>query len=116
MLLGTGALVGATPADTGNRRDPFVPLITAEGKRLDFPQEQSVDDAERLGRLTFQGIVLDPTGGSYAIINGKVVHEQDEIEGMKIVEIEPNIVTVLVEGKRHQLVLHPIKEEASTEP
>ena len=100
-----------------DQRDPFVPLITPEGKRLNFVEEQHVDTGlEKLSRVTFQGIVMDESKGSYAILNGHVVKEQEEIDGIKVIKIEPNIVTIVVEGKQYQIVLHPLTEEAPTGP
>ncbi len=98
-------------------RDPFVPLITSDGKRLSLPEERSVDTGlEKLNRVTFQGIVIDDKAGSYAILNGRVVRERDEIDGMRIIRIEPNVVTILVEGKQYQIILHQLTEEAATKP
>ena len=97
------------------QRDPFVPLITPEGKRLDLAEEQHVDAGlEKLSRITFQGIVMDESKGSYAILNGHIVKEQEEIDGIKVIKIEPNIVTIVVEGKQYQIVLHQLTEEAPT--
>ncbi len=93
------------------KRDPFVPLVTAEGQRIHPPGLDEVAP-QGISGLTLQGIVFDPQAESYAVINGKIVREQDDIDGMKILKIHPKSVTILVDGAPHQINLRqPTKEE-----
>ena len=96
------------------KRDPFVPLLTSEGQRIRPP---GVDEEEMLigpRGMTLQGIVFAPGGESYALINGQVVRQGDVINKVKILKIEPNAVTILVEGHSHRLTLRQPKEEKET--
>ncbi|MBI4228022.1 MAG: hypothetical protein HY600_07120 [Candidatus Omnitrophica bacterium] len=88
------------------RRDPMVPLLTVEGQRIHPP---GVDDdaAPEATRLVLQGIVYDATGNSYAIVNDHVVHEQDTVDGMIVLRIQPMTVTMLVDGQRRELTVAP---------
>ncbi len=88
------------------KRDPFVPLLTAEGQRF-RPPGLDEETAPEAGPLVLQGIVYDPQSASYAVINGRVVREQDDIDGKRVLKIEPAEVTLLVEGKTVQLKLRP---------
>lgn len=86
------------------RRDPFVPLLTAEGQRI-HPPGLDEGTATGISGLVLQGIVFDPRGDNYAVINGKIVLEQGEINGMRIVRIQSNAVTILADGQEHRLEL-----------
>lgn len=106
-----------TPAfgayDSKGKRDPFVPLITSEGQRIHPP---GLDEEVLTGvrGLTLQGIVFDPKADSYAIINGQIIRQYEDIEGMKVLKIEPDGVTLLVGGEPHRLTLHQATEERAT--
>jgi hypothetical protein len=98
------------------RRDPFVPLLTAEGQRI-HPPGLDEGTATGVSGLMLQGIVFDPQGDSYALMNGKIMREQEEINGMRVVRIQPNVVTILAEGQEHRLELHkPQAEKTEEEP
>lgn len=98
------------------RRDPFIPLVNSEGQRIHPPGSE---DGESLGleNLVLEGIMFDPKAESYAVISGQVVREQDELEGIRVVKIEPDGVTVLVEGQPHRLTVQEPQSnsQASTE-
>ncbi len=97
------------------KRDPFVPLITPDGQKV-YPPGLDEEITAGMDSFALQGIVFDPNGDSFAVINGEVVHEDDELDGIIILKIDPNMVTVLVDGKEDQLTLsQPIKEN-ETEP
>ncbi|MBI3318314.1 MAG: hypothetical protein HYZ90_04085 [Candidatus Omnitrophica bacterium] len=99
------------------KRDPFVPLVTEAGQRI-HPPGLDEEVSEGVAGLSLQGIVWDPNpkAESYAVINGQVVREMDEIDGMKVVKIEPMSVTVLVEGQPHELALHQPEPEETKSP
>lgn len=99
------------------KRDPFVPLINAEGQRI-YPPGLEEGTATGVSGLVLQGIVSDAQGDGYAIINGKVVREGDKINGMTVGRIRPAAVTLLVEGQEHTLELRapqPLPEEIKEE-
>lgn len=88
------------------KRDPFVPLVTSEGQRI-HPPGGDEEAAPGAVRATLQGIVYDPAAESYAIINGQVAHEQEVVEGMVVLKIQPTTVTLLVDGRPHEVGLAP---------
>ena len=115
FILSTG--VAALPGAQGEyqakgRRDPLVALLTPKGQRVQPP---GLDEESDTGvqHLVLQGIVFDPQGDSFSVINGKVVRANDEIDGMKILKIEPTAVTVRVEGAHHRLTLSQPQGEPS---
>ena len=81
------------------KRDPFVPLMMPNGQRIYPP---GTDDGG-ISNFILQGIVYEPKGGSYAIINDQIVREEDAIEGMKVVKIGPSSVMILSNGNEIQL-------------
>lgn len=95
------------------KRDPFVPLVTAEGQRFHPP---GVDEEEVSGaaNVTLQGIVYDPAAESYAIVNGQVVHEQDLVDGMVVLRIQPTTVTMLVDNQPRELTVAPAEDKGIT--
>lgn len=96
------------------KRDPFVPLLTAEGQRLYPPGLDEEEEAEGLVKVSLQGIVFDPKAESYAIINGRIVRRHEEIDGMKVLEIKPSAVVLLIEGKPHSVTVRQATEENQT--
>ena len=81
--------------DSKGKRDPFI------------SSEQSAAELGS-GQLRVEGIILDPRGKSYAIVNGEIVGAGDVFAGFKVKQIEAN--QVLFEGKDGQLskvILNP---------
>jgi hypothetical protein len=97
------------------KRDPFVPLLTQEGRRIYPPGLDDENLNGSAGTLVLQGIVFDPTEESFAIINDRLVAEQEEVEGSRVLKIEPAAVTILVDGEPQVLSIHQAREEI-TEP
>lgn len=116
LALALGVALGAVPAwaeyRSKGKRDPLVPLINSEGQRI-HPPGFDEEVATGLSGLVLQGIVFDSKAESYAVINGEIVREQDEIEGMKVVRIDPRAVTILADGQTHQLALQQLFDEAA---
>ena len=96
------------------KRDPFVPLISADGQRVHPPGSEDEANPGQ-GSFVLQGIMFDPKAESYAIFSGHVVREKEEFAGMKVLKIEPNGVTIWVDGQRRRLTLHQPGEESKTE-
>lgn len=98
------------------KRDPFVPLVTIDGQRI-HPPGGDEEHTATLTAVEVQGVIFDPHAESFAVINGRLVKEHEEIDGVKILKIEPTQVTVLVDGQMHQVsVRQPKKEENREEP
>ena len=77
--------------DSGHRRDPFVPLADQSG----FERE---GDLGKSG-LGIEGIVFDPKGGSYAVINEKILREGQSINQTKLIRIEKDRLIFVQEGE-----------------
>ena len=93
------------------KRDPFIPLVNSQGQRVHPPGAEEGESTTGLGNLILQGIVFDPKEESYAVISGQVVREQEDLEGVRVVKIESDAVTVEVEGQTHRLTVQELKEE-----
>ena len=87
--------------DSHGHRDPFVPVLKA-------------NTSAKLGHTEFhlQGIVIDPNGGSFAVVNGQVLREGDEFEGFFLKKIESNRVLFENEGAGFEVILNEDEEEA----
>ncbi len=95
------------------KRDPFVPLLTEDGRRIHPP---GLDEQTGLiaSGLNLQGVVLGKGRDSFAVINDRIFREQEEMEGIKVLKIEPNRVTILMDGQEVELTVHQPTEETST--
>ncbi len=113
--MATFPLEGWGEYQSKGKRDPFVPLMTADGKRI-HPPGSDEEATTGTSLLSLQGIVFDPHAESYAIINNRLVREQDDVDGVKILKIEPTTVTILADGQPQQLSIHQPTEETDTQP
>ncbi len=77
----------------GNR-DPFMSLVTKEGRIL--PGARTVTGN---GDIELEGVIWDPNGKSMAIINGKLVKEQQRIMNMQILKINKTSIILQKGGK-----------------
>lgn len=89
--------------DPEGKRNPFIPLVTRDGKLL------KLDSDKGEGGMSLEGIIYDEQGISYAIINNEVVKIGDNINGYDILRIEENKVIFIKEGEPLELELK--KEE-----
>jgi len=77
-------------------RDPFMPLVTKDGKIVSgYAATKSIED------IRLEGIVYDSEGGSIAIINGEVLKEDDMIGNIKVIKIESDKVSLLFNQKEY---------------
>lgn len=89
--------------DSKNKRDPFIPLVTADGRLLKLEQEEGI------AGLALEGIIYDRQGLSYAIVNGEIVKVGDAIGDCQVLKIEKNKVIFIKEGQSTEVELK--KEE-----
>ena len=94
------------------KRDPFVPLLLSAGRRIAPPADEQ---PAGLDHLVLQGVVFDPGGESAAILNGHVLKEKQEWEGIKLLKIEASGVTVWRNGQIERLTLQKTTKENQTE-
>jgi hypothetical protein len=79
--------------DAKGRRNPFIPLVTADGRFLALDKTEEKDD------LSIEGIIYDKEGRSFAIINGTVVGVSDKVAGYQVLKIEENKVFLIKDGQ-----------------
>lgn len=92
--------------DNKDTRDPFVPLVTQQGKITTGLQSiGSVKD------IVLEGIVWDPKGGSIVIINQNILKENDYIGDYQITKIQPNRVVLKKGDKEYVVILTKEGEE-----
>ncbi|MFH1338444.1 MAG: hypothetical protein ABIH40_01155 [Candidatus Omnitrophota bacterium] len=85
--------------DDKGRRDPFIALVTPDGRLL------NLEPADSEATITVEGIIYDEGGRSYAIINGEVVSVGDYVLGQAVFKIEENKVTLLKDNKPVEYIL-----------
>lgn len=81
--------------DRPNFRDPFVPLRNLTGSEAKGSEESILE-----------GIVYDPKGGSYVIINGEIYREGEEVGGSMLVRIFADRIVLQRESQEMELWLH----------
>lgn len=88
--------------DAKNKRDPFIPLVTPDGRLVTLEKEESVSG------LSVEGIIYDEHGLSYAIVNSEVVGVSDKAGDYQVLKIEKNKVIFVKGGQTLEIEL---KEE-----
>ncbi|TRZ96165.1 hypothetical protein D4R78_01550 [bacterium] len=88
--------------DAKSRRDPFIPLVTSDGRLLNL--ETKADSSS----LNLEGIIYDSDDLSYAVVNGEVVKVGDEVNGYDVLKIEKNKVIFIKDSQPMEIEL---KEE-----
>jgi len=71
--------------DAKGKRNPFIPLVTSDGRLLKLQEEQTKE-------LSLTGIIYDKNGVSYAIVNGIVVGVGDTVGDYRVLKILENKV------------------------
>lgn len=89
--------------DSKGKRNPFIPLVTSDGKLLKLETEESSEG------LLLEGIIHDKKGISYAIVNGDVVRAGDNVGDYQVLRIEDNKVVFVKDGEPIEVELK--KEE-----
>ncbi len=79
--------------DSKGKRNPFIPLVTSDGRLL------KLDKEETSGELSIEGIIYDKNGRSYAIVNATVVAIGDFVSGYQVLKIEENKIIFIKEGQ-----------------
>jgi hypothetical protein len=85
--------------DSKGKRDPFIPLVTPDGRLLKLEQEQT------RGELSLEGIIYDKNGVSYAIVNGDIVKVGDAAGNYQVLKIEKNKVIFIKDGEPSEIEL-----------
>lgn len=116
ILVGPSAAPAWGEYDAKGRRDPFVPLLTREGRRIHPPGSDGEGAFSGAEGLRLEGIVFDPGEESYAILDGQLVREGEEVGGVRVLEIGPDSVTVLSDGEPQELRVQHSRRVGVREP
>ena len=81
--------------DAKGRRNPFIPLLTPEGRLLKLDK----NDVASLGGLAIEGIIYDKFGRSFAIVNSIVVGIGDSVGDYRVLRILENKVIFIKDGE-----------------
>ncbi|MCX5697156.1 MAG: hypothetical protein NTU54_04210 [Candidatus Omnitrophica bacterium] len=76
--------------DRGGGRNPFIPLITPDGRMVQL----DTTEVKRSGDLLVEGIIYDDSGMSYAVVNSQIVKAGDQVQGYEVVTIEKNKIII----------------------
>ncbi|MDO8489665.1 MAG: hypothetical protein Q7S42_06135 [Candidatus Omnitrophota bacterium] len=87
------------------KRNPFIPLVTGEGRLLKLDKQEAVSS----GGLLIEGIIYDKLGRSFAIVNGEVVGIGDPVGDYQVLKIYENKVIFIKNGEPFEVEL--TKEE-----
>ena len=92
--------------DAKGKRNPFIPLVTPEGRllKLDKPEATSIEG------LAVEGIIYDKFGRSFAIVNSNVVGIGDVVGAYQVLKIQENKVIFIKDGEPLEVEL--TKEDA----
>jgi len=85
--------------DSKGRRDPFLSLVSPEGYLI------NVEPFSDASEVNLEGIIYDPSGKSFAIINTQVVKNGDKIGLFEVLKIEENKVILLKDAERFEIEL-----------
>ena len=88
--------------DAKGRRNPFIPLVTPEGRLLKLDKQE---DTGQQG-LTIEGIIYDKLGRSFAIVNATVVGIGDMVGDYQVLKIFDNKVIFIRNGEPLEVELN----------
>lgn len=77
------------------KRNPFIPLVTAEGRLLKLDKQETASS----GELAIEGIIYDKGGRSFAIVNTEVVGVGDSVGDYQVLKIFENKVVFIKDGE-----------------
>ncbi len=89
--------------DVSGKRNPFIPLITADGRLLNLDIVASPE------ALSLQGIMYDANDISYAIVNNVIVKAGDMVAGSQVLKIEEDKVSFVKDGQVSVIELDSVK-------
>lgn len=95
FIVATNSQTAKFVYDPKDKRDPFIPYITKDGKILSLPG--------MLGEVVLEGIVYDPKGSSVCVIDGAVLKEGDTCKNFKVLKIKIDSVIVSCNNKEYEI-------------
>lgn len=85
--------------DAKGERNPFMPLVTPEGRFIKVKPRSIIEGLE------LEGIIYDKISMSYAIVNGLVVKVGDFVGDYQVLKIEGKKVVFMKEGQPFEVEL-----------
>lgn len=85
-----------------NNRDPFVSLVSPDGYITNLEPQSEISD------INLEGIIFDPLGKSFAVINGNVVAEKEFVGKFKLVDIKKD--KIILQNGQKTYIIELIKE------
>jgi len=82
--------------DSCENRDPFMPLITKDGKPLATHVK-----IRSIGDVAVEGLLYDPMGDSIVIVNDVILKKGDTASEITVKDIRKDSVTLSFKGKDH---------------
>lgn len=89
------------PLNDTQERDPFIALVTNDGRLLKFERKSS-------GPVEVEGIIYDSQGLSYVIVNEDILGIGDWVGEYQLYKIEKDKVIFLKQGQELEVI---VKEE-----
>ena len=86
--------------DAKAKRNPFIPLISADGRILQLDKEERPSQD-----ILIDGIIYDKFGRSYAIVNGEVASVGDRVGAYRVLKIEKDKVIFLNKDGQARVVV-----------
>jgi len=86
--------------DAKGERNPFMPLVTPEGRFIKIKPRLAT------GGLELEGIIYDKISMSYAVVNGLVVKVGDFVGDYQVLKIEEKKVVFIKEGQPFEVELN----------
>lgn len=87
--------------DAKGRRNPFIPLVTPEGRLLKLDKQNTASS----GGLALEGIIYDKLGRSFAIVNTSVVGVGDSVGDYQVLRILEDRVILIKDGEPLEIEL-----------
>jgi len=97
LVFGQGEFV----YDAKGKRNPFIPLVTPEGRLLKLDKQEAASS----GGLSIEGIIYDKLGRSFAIVNASVVGIGDTVGDYQVLKIYENKVIFIKNGESFEVEL-----------
>ena len=87
--------------DAKGKRNPFIPLVTPEGRLLKLDKQE----ATSVEGLAVEGIIYDKFGRSFAIVNANVVGIGDLVGDYQVLKIQENKIIFIKDGELLEIEL-----------
>jgi len=91
---------GENVYDPRGKRNPFFPLVDADGRLLKLDKDEGSS-----GPFSLEGIIYDKQGRSFVLVNNAVLGIGDEISGYRVLKIKEDSATFIKNGESFEVEL-----------